>query len=111
MPPSEPPATAGSRVMPSTSSSARSTRTMSATVMTGKSEPYGRPVAGLIDDGPGRAAAAAEQIRADDEEAIGVEGLAGADHAVPPAEAAAAPASRSSARKPSRVLAAAGVAL
>src|SRR5204863_6268653 len=31
---------------------ARSVRTMSATVMTGKSDPYGVPVAGLIDDGP-----------------------------------------------------------
>ncbi len=38
--------------MPSTSSSARSTRTMSATVITGKSDPYARPVAGLSDEGP-----------------------------------------------------------
>ena len=38
--------------MPSTSRNARSVRTMSATVMTGKSDPYGRPVAGSIDDGP-----------------------------------------------------------
>ncbi len=52
IPPSEPPATAASRSMPSTSRNARSVRTMSATVITGKSEPYGRPVAGSIDDGP-----------------------------------------------------------
>ena len=52
MPPSEPPATAASRVIPSSSRSARSARTMSATVMTGKSDPYGRPVAGFVDEGP-----------------------------------------------------------
>ena len=52
IPPSEPPATAASRSMPSTSRNARSVRTMSATVITGKSDPYGRPVAGSIDDGP-----------------------------------------------------------
>ena len=52
MPPSEPPATAASRSMPSTSRKARSVRTMSATVITGKSDPYGAPVAGSIDDGP-----------------------------------------------------------
>ena len=38
--------------MPSASRNARSVRTMSATVITGKSDPYGRPVAGSIDDGP-----------------------------------------------------------
>ncbi len=37
-PPSEPPATAASRAMPSSSRSARCARTMSATVMTGKSD-------------------------------------------------------------------------
>ena len=52
IPPSEPPATAASRSMPRTSRNARSVRTMSATVITGKSDPYGRPVAGSIDDGP-----------------------------------------------------------
>ena len=90
MPPSDPPATAASRSIPSSSSSARSARTMSATVMTGKSEPYGRPVAGFVRRRSGRPAAAAEQVGADDEKAMGVEGLAGTDHAVPPAEAAAA---------------------
>ncbi len=38
--------------MPSTSRNARSVRTMSATVITGKSGPYGLPVAGSVDDGP-----------------------------------------------------------
>ena len=38
--------------MPSSSRNARCTRTMSATVMTGKSDPYGRPVSGLVDIGP-----------------------------------------------------------
>ncbi len=52
IPPSEPPATAASRSMPSTSRNARSVRTMSATVITGKSAPYGWPVAGSVDPGP-----------------------------------------------------------
>ena len=52
MPPSEPPATAASRSIPSSVKNARCARTMSATVITGKSEPYGRPVAGFGDDGP-----------------------------------------------------------
>src|ERR1019366_5201945 len=52
IPPSEPPATAASRSIPSAFRKARSVRTMSATVITGKSGPYGLPVAGSIDDGP-----------------------------------------------------------
>src|ERR1700722_276913 len=52
IPPSEPPATAASRSIPIASRNARSVRTMSATVMTGKSGPYGWPVAGSGDDGP-----------------------------------------------------------
>ena len=48
--------------------------------------PAGRRVDGRR---PRRAAASSQQIRADDEELVGVEGLAGTDHAVPPAEAAA----------------------
>jgi hypothetical protein len=39
IPPSEPPATAASRSMPSSARNARSVRTMSATVITGKSGP------------------------------------------------------------------------
>ena len=85
IPPSEPPATAASRSMPRTSRNARSVRTMSATVITGKSEPYGRPLAGSIDDGPvvpGSHRAGSSRRR----RTVGVERLARADHAVPPAE-------------------------
>ena len=46
------PATAASRGIPSTSRNARWVRTMSPTVMTGKSAPKGSPVAGSMDDGP-----------------------------------------------------------
>ena len=37
-------------------------------------------------DGPGRATAAAENVRANHEEALGIEGLTRADHTFPPAE-------------------------
>jgi hypothetical protein len=63
---------------------------MSATVITGKSEPYGRPVAGFVDEGPCGTSAASEKVGADDVEAIGVEGFTRTDHPIPPAEAAAA---------------------
>src|SRR5205814_5132717 len=48
----DPPAIAARRAIPSSSRKARSVRTMSATVITGKSDPYGLPVVGLVDDGP-----------------------------------------------------------
>jgi len=38
--------------MPSASISRRWASTMSATVTTGKDSPYGRPVSGLIEEGP-----------------------------------------------------------
>ena len=93
--------------MPSSSRNARSVRTMSATVMTGKSDPYGFPVAGFDRRRPGRPAAAAEQVGADDEEAIGVERLAGPIMPSHQPRPLAAVPSRSSAAKPSRVLSAA----
>ena len=110
MPPSEPPATAASARDAELAAGARAaTRTMSATVITGKSDPYGRPVAGLVDDGPVVPRQPPSRFVLTTKKLVGVEGLAGTDHAVPPAEAAARlPASRSSARKPSRVLSATG---
>jgi hypothetical protein len=52
MPPSEPPATANSVSMPRWSSSIACARTISRTVMTGKSRPQGWPVLGLVEAGP-----------------------------------------------------------
>ena len=86
MPPSEPPATAANRSIPSSSRNARSVLTMSATVITGKSRPYGLPVAGSSRRRSRGTAAAAEQVRGNDEVAVGVECFARADHPVPPAE-------------------------
>ncbi len=52
MPPMEPPSTARSLRMPRCSTRRFWTLTMSSIVMIGKSRPQGRPVAGLIEDGP-----------------------------------------------------------
>ena len=108
MPPSEPPATAASRVMPSSSSSARSTRTMSATVITGKSEPYGRPVAGLVDDGPVVPRQPPSRFELTTKKRSVSKALPGPIMPSHQPRPRPLPASRSSARKPSRVLAAAG---
>src|SRR5208337_41746 len=62
IPPSEPPATAASRSIPSSVRNARSVRTMSATVITGKSGPYGLPVAGSVDAGRAVAVLGAEPV-------------------------------------------------
>src|SRR5437667_280135 len=54
MPPREAPVTVSSDSMPSFARKARWTRTRSATVSSGKRDPYGRPDSGSIDDGPVR---------------------------------------------------------
>ena len=59
--------------MPSASARARSTATWSFTVTTGKRDPYGHAVGGPRAR-PGRALAASEHVRADDEVAVGVDG-------------------------------------
>ena len=52
MPPIEPPATENNESMPRWSSSIACARTMSRTVMTGKSRPNTSPVTGLSEAGP-----------------------------------------------------------
>ena len=57
---------------------------MSRTVTTGTRAAVRAPVGGVDRGGPGGAVAAAEHVGADDEVAVRVEPLAGADHHVPP---------------------------
>ncbi len=54
--------------------------------MTGNSDPYGAPVAGLTDEGPVVPRQPPSRFVETTKIAIGVERLAGPDHAVPPAE-------------------------
>ncbi len=54
-------------------------------VMTGKSRPQGRPVAGFVDDGPVVPRQPPSTFGADHEVAVGVDDLAGPDHDLPPA--------------------------
>ena len=105
MPPSDPPATAASRSIPS-SSQERALGPHHVRDGDHREVRPVRPPGRRVDRGrPGGPAAAAEQVRGDDEVAVGVERLAGADHPVPPAEPLAGRRRReSSAANPSRVL-------
>ena len=85
MPPMLPPVTHRSEGMSSASISQRCASTMSATVTTGKESPYGRPRLGVDRGGPGAARTSADDVRTDDEVAVGVERLPGPHRVVPPA--------------------------
>ena len=85
MPPIDPPITQNNVSIPSRSSSMACARTMSGMVMTGKSSPHGL-AGGRIGRGrTGRAHAAADHVRTDDEVSVGIERPAGTDHDFPPA--------------------------
>ncbi len=74
------------RSIPSSRSSARCTSARSRTVNSGKSEPVRLARRRVDRRRPGRALAAAEQVRADDAEAVGVDQPAGPDQRVPPVD-------------------------
>ena len=84
---------------------------MSATVMTGKSDPYGRPVAGFVDDGPVVPRQPPSRFELTTKNRSVSKALPGPIMPSHQPRPRPLPASRSSARKPSLVLAATGAAV